>query len=47
MSRKFLQITTLGMLLLLTGCGKKGPPQAPTDVPDTYPGQYPKTEYDF
>lgn len=44
---KILQTTTLAMLLLLVGCGKKGPPQAPTDVPNTYPGKYPKTGEDL
>ncbi len=45
--RTFSLLTTLALLLLIAGCGKKGPPQAPTDTPDTYPGQYPKAIEDM
>jgi hypothetical protein len=27
--------------LALTGCGKKGPPEPPPDVPNTFPRPYP------
>jgi predicted small lipoprotein YifL len=27
--------------LALTGCGKKGPPDPPPDVPNTFPRPYP------
>ena len=29
--------------VLLAGCGKKGNPQSPPGVPNTYPQQYPKS----
>jgi predicted small lipoprotein YifL len=29
--------------VLLAGCGKKGNPQPPPDVPNTYPKRYPSS----
>jgi len=34
-------ITVLLIALALAGCGKKGNPQPPPDVPNTYPRTYP------
>ncbi|MGD9614212.1 MAG: lipoprotein [Alphaproteobacteria bacterium] len=36
-----LGIAVLLLGLALTGCGKKGDPQPPPDVPHTYPRVYP------
>jgi predicted small lipoprotein YifL len=30
------------VVLALAGCGKKGPPQPPPGVPNTYPQNYPQ-----
>jgi predicted small lipoprotein YifL len=38
-------VPIIAMLLVavtLAGCGKKGAPQPPPGVPDTYPQNYPK-----
>lgn len=32
----------LAVALALTGCGKKGAPQPPPGVPNTYPQPYPR-----
>jgi len=34
-------VTRLEIVLALAGCGKKGNPQPPPDVPNTYPRTYP------
>jgi predicted small lipoprotein YifL len=34
-------LTVLLIALALAGCGKKGNPQPPPDVPNTYPRTYP------
>ena len=34
-------MTVLLIALVLAGCGKKGNPQPPPDVPNTYPRTYP------
>jgi hypothetical protein len=43
---RFTGITLLALLfalaLPLTGCGKKGAPNPPPGVPDTYPRSYPR-----
>ena len=36
-----LGLCVLVLSLVLAGCGKRGPPTAPPDVPDTYPRPYP------
>jgi predicted small lipoprotein YifL len=41
MSTLFRAMTVLLIALSLTGCGKKGAPQPPPDVPNTYPRTYP------
>ncbi|MBL9029733.1 MAG: lipoprotein [Caedimonas sp.] len=40
----FLMLAGFGCALLLTGCGKKGPPQPPEGSTYVYPGQYPPEE---
>ena len=30
------------VILMLAACGKKGPPEPPQGVPNTYPQHYPK-----
>ncbi|MGH7033028.1 MAG: LPS translocon maturation chaperone LptM [Stellaceae bacterium] len=30
------------IVLMLAACGKKGPPEPPPGVPNTYPQHYPK-----
>jgi hypothetical protein len=32
----------LAVALVLCGCGRKGPPQPPPGVPNTYPQPYPR-----
>jgi len=32
----------LALALMLAGCGRKGPPQPPPGVPNTYPQSYPR-----
>jgi len=34
-------LVLLAVVLALAGCGKKGSPQPPPGVPDTYPRIYP------
>jgi hypothetical protein len=34
-------VVLLALGLALAGCGRKGPPQPPPGVPDTYPRVYP------
>jgi predicted small lipoprotein YifL len=34
-------LAVLLIAIALTGCGKKGNPQPPSDVPNTYPRTYP------
>jgi len=42
MSGKIARAVLLLMVVLaLAGCGKKGSPQPPAGVPDTYPRVYP------
>jgi predicted small lipoprotein YifL len=41
MSTLFRALTVLLIALAVTGCGKKGAPQPPPDVPNTYPRTYP------
>ena len=41
MSPLFRALTVLLIALSLAGCGKKGAPQPPPDVPNTYPRTYP------
>jgi hypothetical protein len=36
-----LLIVAVFLSLTLTGCGKKGPPEPPADVPNTFPRPYP------
>jgi Prokaryotic lipoprotein-attachment site len=36
-----LLIAVVLLSLALTGCGKRGPPEPPPGVPDTYPRPYP------
>jgi hypothetical protein len=36
-----LAIVAVILSLALTGCGKKGPPEPPPDVPNTFPRPYP------
>jgi len=37
----FLAALLVVASLALAGCGKKGPPQPPPGVPNTYPQNYP------
>jgi predicted small lipoprotein YifL len=41
MSTVYRALTVLLIALALAGCGKKGNPQPPPDVPNTYPRTYP------
>ena len=41
MSPLFRIIALLLIAVALAGCGKKGNPQPPPSVPDTYPRTYP------
>ena len=41
MSALFRTLTVLLIALAVAGCGKKGAPQPPPDVPNTYPRTYP------
>ena len=41
MSTLLRALTVLLIALALVGCGKKGAPQPPPDVPNTYPRTYP------
>jgi predicted small lipoprotein YifL len=41
MSPLFRIIAALLIATALAGCGKKGNPQPPPDVPNTYPRTYP------
>ena len=41
MSPLFRLIALLLIAVALAGCGKKGNPQPPPDVPNTYPRTYP------
>jgi predicted small lipoprotein YifL len=41
MSPLFRMIAVLLIATALAGCGKKGSPQPPPDVPNTYPRTYP------
>jgi predicted small lipoprotein YifL len=45
-SARRVQIAGLVLMLMvavmLAGCGKKGNPEAPPGVPNTYPSAYPK-----
>jgi predicted small lipoprotein YifL len=41
MSPLFRIVAVLLIAAALTGCGKKGAPQPPPDVPNTYPRTYP------
>ena len=36
-----LALAALLLALPLAACGKRGPPQPPTNEPQTYPGKYP------
>ena len=36
-----LVIVAVVLSLALTGCGKRGPPEPPPDVPNTFPLPYP------
>jgi len=36
-----LAIIAVVLSLALTGCGKRGPPEPPPDVPNTFPRPYP------
>jgi predicted small lipoprotein YifL len=38
---RFGTLMFLSLTLALAGCGKKGPPTAPPDEPNTYPRPYP------
>ena len=38
---RFGTLVVLVLSVALAGCGKKGAPTAPPDVPDTYPRPYP------
>jgi hypothetical protein len=40
-ARRGFGIIFLSVCLALAGCGKKGAPQPPPDVPNTYPRPYP------
>jgi predicted small lipoprotein YifL len=44
--RRLLFSSTFGIALALAaalgGCGRKGPPQPPPGVPNTYPQPYPR-----
>ena len=41
MSRASRVLAVALIALALAACGKKGPPQPPPGVPNTYPQQYP------
>jgi len=41
MSAVLRLMAVLLVALALTGCGKKGAPQPPSDVPNTFPRTYP------
>ena len=36
-----LTAAAVALVLVLTGCGKRGAPEPPPDVPNTYPRPYP------
>jgi Prokaryotic lipoprotein-attachment site len=36
-----IALALLVLSLALTGCGKRGPPEPPPDVPNTFPRPYP------
>jgi predicted small lipoprotein YifL len=41
MTALFRIVAVLLIAVALAGCGKKGDPQPPPDVPNTYPRTYP------